>query len=93
MSVPSLDPTALRVLGVLLEKQMSTPEYYPLTLNALVNACNQSSNRDPVVHLEEDAVLEGLESLRVELLAWEVRSGGSRTMKYEHRLRERFDAR
>lgn len=91
MSVPSLDPTALRVLGALLEKQMSTPEYYPLTLNALVNACNQSSNRDPVMHLEEDAVLEGLEALRAEQLAWEVRSAGSRSTKHEHRLRERFD--
>jgi hypothetical protein len=91
MPVPSLDPTALRVLGALLEKQMSTPEYYPLTLNALVNACNQSSNRDPVMHLEEDAVLDGLEALRVEQLAWEVRSAGSRSTKYEHRLKERFD--
>ncbi|MFZ1612749.1 MAG: YceH family protein [Holophaga sp.] len=91
MSVPSLDSTALRVLGALLEKQMSTPEYYPLTLNALVNACNQSSNRDPVMHLEEDAVLDGIEALRAEQLAWEVRFTGSRTTKYEHRLRERFD--
>ncbi len=91
MSVPTLDPTALRVLGALLEKQMSTPEYYPLTLNALVNACNQSSNRDPVMHLEEDAVLDGLEALRIEKLSWEVRSAGSRTTKYEHRLRERFE--
>lgn len=91
MPVPVLDPTALRVLGALLEKQMSTPEYYPLTLNALVNACNQSSNRDPVMHLGENAVLEALDSLRTEQLAWEVRGAGSRTIKYEHRLRERFD--
>lgn len=91
MPVPSLDPTALRVLGALLEKQMSTPEYYPLTLNALVNACNQSSNRDPVMHLEEGAVLDAIEALRTEQLAWEVRGAGSRTTKYEHRVRERFD--
>ena len=91
MPVPSLDPTALRVLGALLEKQMSTPEYYPLTLNALVNACNQSSNRDPVLRVEEDAVLTALDALRAEHLAWEVRGTGSRSVKYEHRLRERFD--
>ena len=91
MPVPVLDPMALRVLGALLEKQMSTPEYYPLTLNALVNACNQSSNRDPVMHLGEGAALDAIESLRIEHLAWEVRSTGSRTTKYEHRVRERFD--
>ncbi len=91
MSLPVLDATSLRVLGALLEKQMSTPEYYPLTLNALVNACNQSSNRDPVLRLEEEAVLEALEGLRVEQLTWEVRVAGSRVTKYEHRLRERFD--
>ena len=53
MPLPILDSPSLRVLGALLEKQMSTPEYYPLTLNALVNACNQSSNRDPVMALDE----------------------------------------
>lgn len=90
MPVPTLDPMALRVLGALLEKEMSTPDYYPLTLNALVNACNQSSNRDPVLHLEEGAVLEAMDLLRDEHLAWEVRSAGSRATKYEHRLRERF---
>ena len=91
MPLPTLDPMALRVLGALLEKQMSTPEYYPLTLNALLNACNQSSNRDPVMRLDESAVLEALDVLRDEQLAWEVRSAASRTTKYEHRLRERFE--
>jgi len=91
MPLPTLDPMALRVLGALLEKQMSTPEYYPLTLSALVNACNQSSNRDPVMRLDESTVLEALELLREEQLAWEVRGAGSRTTKYEHRLRERFE--
>ena len=91
MPLPVLEVTALRVLGALLEKQMSTPEYYPLTLNALVNACNQSSNRDPVMHLEEANVMDGLEALRAEQLAWEVHTAGSRTTKYEHRLRDRFD--
>lgn len=91
MSLPTLDPMALRVLGALLEKQMSTPEYYPLTLNALLNACNQSSNRDPVLRLDEGIVLGALDSLRDAKLAWEVRGPASRTAKYEHGLRECFD--
>ena len=53
---PSLDPVEIRVLGCLIEKQITTPEYYPLTLNALVNACNQTTNRDPVTHYDEDAI-------------------------------------
>jgi len=91
MSLPILDVLSLRVLGALLEKQMSTPEYYPLTLNALVNACNQSSNRDPVMVLEEAAVLSALDALRDQKLAWAVNAAGSRVTKYDHALRERFD--
>jgi len=91
MPLPLLDPMSLRVLGALLEKQMSTPEYYPLTLNALVNACNQSSNRDPVMVLDEGAVLSALDALRDEKLAWAVNAAGSRVTKYEHAIRERFD--
>jgi uncharacterized protein YceH (UPF0502 family) len=89
MPLPVLDPVQIRVLGCLLEKQMSTPEYYPMTLNALVNACNQSSNRDPVMQLDEAAVSDALESLREEGLVWFV-SGSGRVQKYDHRLRERF---
>lgn len=89
MPLPELDPIQVRVLGCLVEKQMSTPEYYPLTLNALVNACNQSSNRDPVLRLEEGPVLEALDALRREELSWTVNTGG-RAIKYEHRLAERF---
>ncbi len=85
----NLDLNAQRVLGALLEKQMSTPDYYPLTLNALQNACNQSSNRDPVMNMQEEDILEALEALRGEQLIFEVR--GARNLKYEHRLRERFE--
>ena len=89
--LPALDPIPLRVLGALLEKQMSTPEYYPLTLNALVNACNQSSNRDPVMSIDEESVLSALDSLKENELAWEVNAAGSRATKYEHAMRDRFD--
>ena len=64
----ALDPAEARILGVLIEKQLSTPEYYPLTLNALVNACNQKSNRDPVLSLDEAAVVQALGSLRKQRL-------------------------
>lgn len=83
-----LDTTEQRVLGCLIEKQMSTPDYYPLTLHALVNACNQSTNRDPVMALEEAAVLEALESLRDCQLVWFVDAAGNRVQKYEHRIAE-----
>jgi uncharacterized protein YceH (UPF0502 family) len=85
---PLLDATEQRVLGCLVEKQMSTPDYYPLTLNALVNACNQSSNRDPVMTLEEAFVLEALNSLRDRQIIWFVDAAGSRVQKYEHRITE-----
>lgn len=79
-----------RVLGCLMEKQLSTPEYYPLTLNALVNACNQSTNRDPVMHVESPAVEEALEGLKTRRLGWAVSVPGSRTLKFEHRVTETF---
>jgi len=81
-----LDANECRVLGCLVEKQLSTPEYYPLTLNALLNACNQSSNRDPVLALDEESVRFALEGLREQGLALEVSGAGARTLKYEHRL-------
>ena len=58
-----LDEVETRVLGSLVEKELTTPEYYPLSLNALVNACNQKSNRDPVMNLDEDAVRDALRTL------------------------------
>ena len=82
----SLDPLPLRVLGVLLEKELSTPEYYPLTLNALVNGCNQSSNRDPVVSVEEADVREAVELLRDQHLAGTVQEAGARVTKYAQRF-------
>lgn len=78
----------VRVLGVLAEKQMTTPEYYPMSLNAVKVACNQKSNREPVMEYEEALVLEALDSLRRKGLVLVVSGGGSRVRKYEHKLRE-----
>jgi uncharacterized protein len=80
-----------RVLGALIEKDITTPDYYPLSLNALVNACNQKSNRDPVMSLDENAVRDALYSLNDKGLAGAVSSADSRVSKYEHRLQERFN--
>jgi uncharacterized protein len=80
----------IRVLGCLVEKESTTPEYYPLSLNALINACNQKSNREPVMSLDEAAVRNALRSLSEQAL---VRSAGneSRVAKYEHRLNELYN--
>ena len=83
-----LDPAELRVLGVLMEKEIATPDYYPLSLNALVNACNQKSNREPVVSYDEDIVETALEGLRNQGLSMRV-SGDSRVAKHEQRFTER----
>ena len=85
-----LTPAEVRVLGSLIEKQITTPEYYPLTLNALTNACNQVSNRDPVVSFDDRIVARALESLRDKKLVWLVTGVGSRVPKYEHRMAEAF---
>jgi uncharacterized protein YceH (UPF0502 family) len=79
-----LDPLELRVLGALMEKQLSTPEYYPLTLNALVAACNQKSNREPVMELSESDVQRALDRLQDEKLVWKVMGG--RAVRYDHNL-------
>ncbi|MDH3327894.1 MAG: YceH family protein [Desulfobulbaceae bacterium] len=76
-----LTPEQARVLGCLMEKEMATPEYYPLTLNALVNACNQKSNRNPVVSFNEGTVLKALDGLKEYQLAWQ--SNATRVPKYE----------
>ena len=86
-----LHPVEARVLGSLIEKEITTPEYYPLSLNALVNACNQKSNRDPVVSFDEDTVHEALESLRVKGLATMITGSGSRVPKYAHRFSEKLN--
>jgi hypothetical protein len=80
-----------RVLGALVEKEVTTPEYYPLSLNALVNACNQRSNREPVMNLDEDDVRQALRSLEELLLAGRARSSDGRVTKYEHWLGEAFN--
>lgn len=86
----TLSDAEVRVLGCLVEKEITTPEYYPLSLNALVHACNQKSNRDPLMNLDEDAVRQALRTLGEQMLA---RSAGtdSRVAKYEHRLAETFN--
>jgi uncharacterized protein YceH (UPF0502 family) len=73
-----------RVLGALVEKEVTTPEYYPLSLNALVNACNQRSNREPVMNLDEDEVRQALHGLEDDRLAGRARSADGRVTKYEH---------
>jgi uncharacterized protein YceH (UPF0502 family) len=86
-----LTETEVRVLGSLIEKDITTPEYYPLSLNALVNACNQKSNRDPVLQLDEDAVRDALEGLQQQRMAGPARGADSRVTKYEQRLQEVFN--
>jgi hypothetical protein len=83
-----LDPLALRVLGSLIEKELSTPDHYPLSLNALTSACNQSSNRDPVMSLEEGAVSQAIDGLRRQGLVRSIQAIGSRVPKYQHLLAE-----
>ncbi|MBT9333183.1 YceH family protein [Paracidobacterium acidisoli] len=80
-----------RVLGALVEKEITTPEYYPLSLNALVNACNQKNNREPVMHLDEAEVLQALHGLEDDRLAGPRRGSDSRVTKYEHHLQEVFN--
>lgn len=84
----NLSGAEARVLGCLLEKEITTPEYYPLTVNALVNACNQKSNRDPVVSYDDGAVEDALEGLRQRGLSYELTGGGNRVPKYGHRIVE-----
>ena len=85
-----LSDVEARVLGCLVEKEITTPEYYPLSLNALVHACNQKSNRDPLMNLEEDAVRQALRTLSEQALTRSA-SGDSRVAKYEHRLADTFN--
>jgi len=89
--VELLSDVEVRVLGALIEKDITTPDYYPLSLNALVNACNQKNNRDPVMALEEDAVRAALESLQRQRLAGPASGTDGRVTKYEHRLQEVYN--
>ncbi len=79
------------MLGSLIEKDITTPEYYPLSLNSLVNACNQKSNRDPVMQLDEDAVRDALDGLEQQRMAGPACGADSRVTKYEQRLQEVFN--
>ncbi len=84
---PVLSSVQARILGCLIEKAITTPDQYPLTLNALVNACNQKSNRDPVMSLSESDVVAGLDGLRHDhRLAALVHTSGSRVEKYRHSI-------
>jgi hypothetical protein len=80
-----------RVLGSLIEKEITTPDYYPLSLNALVNACNQKNNREPVMNLDEQSVRDALAGLQNQRLAGPARGADSRVSKYEHRIQEVFN--
>jgi uncharacterized protein YceH (UPF0502 family) len=84
--LPPLSPAELRVLGSLLEKQITTPDYYPLTLNALTNACNQLSNRDPVVAFDDTTVVRAIDALREKRLASIFTGQESRVAKYKQTL-------
>ncbi len=81
-----LTATEIRILGSLIEKEMTTPDYYPLTLNSLTTACNQKSNRDPVMALDETDVVKALDTLRFKGLALQASGEGSRVPKYGHNL-------
>jgi uncharacterized protein len=86
-----LTPAQARVLGALVEKEVTTPDYYPLSLNALVNACNQLTNREPVMHLDDEEVRLALRRLEDQGLAGRARGADGRVTKYEHWLGEAFN--
>ena len=83
-----LSPVEVRILGSLFEKEVTTPEYYPLSLNGLTLACNQKTNRDPILSLDEDTVAGVLETLRSKGVVYFVRETGGRVEKYRQRLSE-----
>jgi len=87
----TLDEVEVRVLGCLIEKEITTPDYYPLTLNALINACNQRSNRNPVVSYDETTVVRAIDDLGEKGLAKRVFAAGSRVPKYQHIFLDKFD--
>lgn len=85
-----LSPEEARVVGCLVEKEITLPDYYPMTLNALVTACNQTTNRDPVVRYDERTVLRALESMKAHGYGFEVNIVGGRALKYRHNLKGRL---
>jgi uncharacterized protein YceH (UPF0502 family) len=86
-----LSANEARVLGSLVEKDITTPDYYPMSLNALINACNQKNNREPVTSLDEDSIRQALSALQEKHLAGPAAGADSRVTKYEHRLQEVFN--
>ncbi len=86
-----LNEYELRVVGALIEKSISTPDYYPMTLNALVNACNQKNHRDPVVSYDEATVVRALDSLRDKKLAYTFHGSDSRVPKYGHLFAKAYE--
>jgi len=86
-----LHPVEVRVLGALLEKDQTTPEYYPLTVNALVNACNQKSSREPIVNYSDETVTEALAALQHKGMVVRISGAGHRVEKYGHRLGEKLN--
>lgn len=86
-----LNDNEVRILACLIEKELTTPEYYPLSLNSLTNACNQKSNRNPVVSYDETDVAHGLSSLQEKGFVRKTLMSGSRVTKYLHAIMDRFD--
>ena len=86
-----LNPAEARVLGALVEKDITTPDYYPLSLNALINACNQKNNREPVTNFDEETVRLALRNLSDKRLAGPASGADGRVTKYEHRMQEAFN--
>lgn len=84
LTLPTLNPEELRVLGALMEKAKVTPEYYPMTINGLLSACNQKTSRNPVVNYDESTVTTALDNLKKKGLVSTVVGGGSRVTKYKH---------
>ncbi len=87
--IDDLDPVQTRVLGALLEKEQATPDYYPLTVNALIAACNQKSNREPVTELTETEIVETLDGLAADTLVW--RSDGARVERWRQSISRRLE--
>ena len=88
-TIRELDATEVRVLGALMEKEQATPDYYPMTINALIAACNQKSNREPMTELSETQVVEALDRLRQDVLAW--RSDGARVERWSQSISRRLE--
>ena len=88
-TIRELDATEVRVLGSLMEKERTTPDYYPMTIKALIAACNQKSNREPVTELNETQVVEALDRLRKDVLAW--RSDGARVERWSQSISRRLE--